>query len=111
MASILKDADKQSPMVTTEQFQRLATQWIAETAHLSSMTQRAIHPAYQRIIGMGPAAVPMILALLASEPRRWFWALNAITGADPVPDESRGNVAEAAKAWREWGRLNGQLRE
>jgi hypothetical protein len=68
-------------------------------------------PAYQQIIGMGPAVLPLLLDELAREPDHWFWALWAITGSDPVPSESRGKVGEMAQAWLKWGQEHGYLAE
>lgn len=62
---------------------------------------------YQQIIGMGQAALPLILAELAREPDHWFWALEAITQEDPVPAEARGKVPEMADAWLAWGKQKG----
>jgi hypothetical protein len=31
------------------------------------------------------------------------------TGEDPVPEESKGKVAEMAQAWLAWGRKAGQI--
>ncbi len=84
-------------------FEELARRWKRETAHISNAGKKALHPAYQEIIGMGMAAVPLLLAELNREPDDWFWALNAITGASPVPAESRGNVRQMADAWIQWG--------
>ena len=56
---------------------------------------------------MGPVAVPLILGRLAEEgqePDHWFWALKAITGADPVPEAARGDVVHMSQAWIEWGK-------
>jgi hypothetical protein len=69
-------------------FQRLVKQWKKETAHLSNIGKKALHPAYQEIIGMGEVAVPLLLAEMRREPDDWFWALHAITGAKPVPAEN-----------------------
>ena len=66
-----------------------------------------MHPAYQEIIGMGERAVPLLLAELRREPDDWFWALHAITGANPVPAASRGNARTMAEAWLRWGAENG----
>ena len=71
------------------------------------MTEMAMHPAYQEIIGMGELAVPLILAELERDPDHWFWALKAITGADPVPEHCRGHLEEMAQAWLRWGRMQG----
>ncbi len=85
----------------TGEFSRLARTWKAETGHLSSVTKAAMHPAYQRIIGLGPAALPSILRELKEEPRQWFWALKAISGEDPVKPSDRGNVPKMREAWLE----------
>ncbi len=87
-------------------FETLANRWKADTRFLSSITDIAMHPAYQRIIGMGPAAVPYVLRELERQPSQWFWALRAITGVDPVADEDRGDVRAMAKTWLRWGRQN-----
>jgi hypothetical protein len=84
-------------------FQILVQQWKKETAHLSNISKKALHPAYQEIIGMGKAVVPLLLTELRREPDDWFWALHAITGAKPVPPEGRGNLKDMAAAWLQWG--------
>ena len=89
-----------------ERFQRLASQWDAESAFMSSVTQMVMLPSYQKIIGMGWAAVPFMLTDLKSEPRHWFSALRAITDTNPVPPEDAGNVKKMAEAWVKWGRQN-----
>ncbi len=92
-----------------EKFHRLAAQWRAERGPTSSISQMAMHPAYQQIIGMGLAVLPLLLHELATEPDHWFWALKAITGVDPVPPESRGRIRAMAEAWLRWGRQQGYL--
>ncbi len=86
-------------------FRSLAAQWRAETAALSSVQQMVLHPAYQRIIGLGPAVIPLLLQELRREPDHWFWALHAITGETPVGPNS--TFDEAVAAWLEWGRSRG----
>jgi len=88
-------------------FQSLVRQWKEERGPSSSTTELAMCPAYQRIIGLGPAVVPLLLRELEGAPEHWFWALKAITGADPVPAESRGKIREMARLWIEWGRQHG----
>ncbi len=90
-----------------ETFLELAEQWRRETGLLSSITKMSMHPAYQRIIGMGQPVVPLILRDLDREPDHWFWALQAITGANPVKPEQRGRIEQMAEAWIQWGRENG----
>jgi hypothetical protein len=84
-------------------FRTLAERWKRETAHLSNIAKKALHPAYQEIIGMGESAVPLLLTEFQRQPDDWFWALHAITGANPVPPTSRGNLRAMAEAWVQWG--------
>lgn len=90
-------------------FAELLDQWHAETATQSSLTKRYSHTAYQRIVGLGPAAVPILLGELEARPDYWFHALRAITGEDPVPQAGRGNLRAMTDAWLAWGRLHGHL--
>lgn len=90
-------------------FLSLKKKWEANTAHLSSMTEMAIHPAYQQIIGMGSVAVPLILQELKKQPGHWFWALKSITGEDPVLPEHRGRIRQMTEAWLRWGEKHGYL--
>lgn len=85
-------------------FSELSKQWKEETKHLSSAEQKAMHLAYQRIIGMGHMSLRHIFADLANTHDHWFWALSAITGENPVPLEDAGNIDAMVKAWLEWGK-------
>jgi hypothetical protein len=90
-----------------EAFQCLAAEWRQETQYWSSVSKMALHPAYQRIIGMGNAALPFILKEMELRGGHWLWALHAITGEDPAPSDA--NFREAADAWLRWGRQKGLL--
>ena len=85
----------------------MAQTWRTEAAHRSFVTQMAMHPAYQRIIGLGPEVIPLILKELEREPAHWFWALYALTGEDPVPSKDRGKLDKMAQAWLKWGQEHG----
>jgi hypothetical protein len=90
-------------------FYDLTVTWRQETALLSSVSMMAMHPAYQRIIGMGKKAIPLILRELQRQPDHWFWALNAITGDNPIDPEDAGNIAKMRDAWLEYGKKQGYL--
>jgi hypothetical protein len=93
-------------------FQSLAKQWKAERGAMSSVASMVALQSYQRILGMGPDALPFILAQLRSEgdePDHWFPALSAIAAGSPVPPESRGKLKDMAKAWLEWGQEQGYV--
>jgi hypothetical protein len=84
------------------EFNTLANVWIQETRHLSLISQKIIHPAYFRIMGMGRPVLPLLLAALRDKPAHWFAALRAVANADPAPAD--GNASQARQAWLEWGR-------
>ena len=88
-------------------FRELAKKWHKETRFISSVTKMVTHPAYLRIIGMGPAAVPLLLRELERTRDHWFVALHAITGEDPAPP--RASFDEAVEAWLAWGKRNGYI--
>src|SRR5262249_47475981 len=92
---------------TEERFQRLVAEWKQLSRHLSNVAQMAMLKPYQKIIGMGLTAVPLILRELQREPDQWFWALEAITEENPVPPEAMGKVRLMAQAWIEWGIAHG----
>jgi hypothetical protein len=88
-------------------FRMLLEQWYKETEYTSSFTRIVMSSPYQRIIGMGPEVVPLILRQIESEgddPAHWGWALSSITGEDPVPDKAAGDTVKIAEAWLSWGR-------
>jgi hypothetical protein len=92
---------------TELQFEALASEWQAAMAGSSFMAEKTSHPAYQKIIEMGSAAVPLLLRELERKPTHWFAALKAITGANPVKPEESGRIKQMAEAWIEWGRKQG----
>lgn len=90
-------------------FASLVDVWRRETLMLSSTTEKALHPAYQRIIGLGPVVVPLVLRELELHGGHWFWALRALTGENPVEPEDAGNVRKMTESWLKWGRQKGLL--
>lgn len=94
---------------TIKRFERLVVEWKAKSRFMSNTAQMALLPAYQRIIGMGMEAVPLILQELQRSPDQWFWALESITEADPVPQKAKGIVKDMAQAWINWGKQQGFL--
>lgn len=103
-----KQASPTPPTETTEErFRRLAAAWRTDTAYISSSNDLVAHPAFQEIVGMGEAVIPLVLRELEKRTGHWHRALRRITGADPVPPEDRGNVEMAAEAWLEWAREQG----
>jgi hypothetical protein len=85
-----------------EIFTLLVKEWKRDTVFCSDSTEICMHPAYQRIIGLGAVALPFIFEELQTEPGHWFWALQAITGEDPVAPEYAGKVDVMAEIWMAW---------
>jgi hypothetical protein len=88
-----------------KRFRELEAQWDEETWFLSSPPEIINHPAFQAIIALGPAVVPLMLRDLEQEPRLWVWALPQITGTNPAPGECK--VSELSRIWVNWGRERG----
>jgi hypothetical protein len=93
-----------------KEVQALLDWWDRDTAVVSDASKILNHPAYQRIIGMGTRAIPLILRELKKGAGffAWFAALKAITHEDPVPE---GVVAGklCRDAWLNWGRQKGLI--
>jgi hypothetical protein len=92
-----------------QRFAELGATWKEERGFSSSLTDLVLSPSYQRVISLGRPVVPYILAELSQKPDHWFWALTAITGADPVPPEAAGDVRAMTKAWIKWGDEEGLI--
>ena len=99
--------DNTATVLDRETFEMLADEWEHDRPRGADIEQMTKHPAYQRIIAMGEPVVPWLLQRLAEKPDHWFVALNAITGARPVPPESRGRIKEMTQTWLNWGRQQG----
>lgn len=92
-----------------QRFQDLVFTWKSDTRFYSALPQIVMHPAYLEIIGMGSAAIPLILRELKKKPGHWDLALSAITGDNPIQPDQRGKMAEIAKAWLRWGEEKGYI--
>jgi hypothetical protein len=89
-------------------FSELYTQWKAETAGVSSIQKVVLNPNYLKIIGMGKAAIPLILNLLARKPDHWFVALSALVDDNPTTPGDKYD--EAVSKWLKWGVAKGYLK-
>lgn len=99
-----------STQADSVKFRALVREWKSCRTASSSISEITQHLAYQKIIGMGKRAVPLILKQLSlegDEPAHWFRALHVITLEQPVSHADRGNTIKMARAWLEWGKRNG----
>lgn len=93
-------------------------EWQKQRGAMSSITAMSMLRPYQKIIGMGPDAIPLILAELRAEiddPDQWFWALSTIAEANSLtPPEiapaHQGDYRAMALAWLDWGRVQDYAR-
>ena len=53
--------------------------------------------------------LPLILKELQRETDHWFWALEAISGENPVDPAQAGQIENMKQAWIEWGRHRGMI--
>jgi hypothetical protein len=88
-------------------FSRLSEEWHRETDMLSDSDRASMHPAYQRIIGLGPQVLPLMFREMRAHGGHWFWALRAITGEDPAGPELAGKVRQIKEAWLAWAKEKG----
>jgi hypothetical protein len=88
-------------------FVSLRDEWKAETSISSSTQDISMHPAYQRIIGLGRQAMPLLLRELQANPDQWFWALEAISRENPAGEDD--DFDTRAQKWIGWGRERGYL--
>jgi hypothetical protein len=91
----------------SDELRRLKAEAESRPELSATLAAHARFAPYQRIIGLGPAVVPLILRELAAGPGHWFWALTALTGEDPAA-ETR-TFAETTRAWLAWGEERGLL--
>ncbi len=85
-----------------ELFEHLSGDVLEEALFSASLRDVFQSPAYQRTIGLGPQALPLILRLVMRDRSAvWFWALAAISGSD-IADGAE-SVEAAAASWIEWG--------
>lgn len=91
-----------------DRFDQHYARWKKQTRLLSSRLEIAMHPDYQKIIGMGPQVLPLIFQSFVEAYDHWHWALSAITDEDPV-GEAVGNTRVERERWLAFARSRGYL--
>ena len=92
-----------------QRFHEQADRWKRETVHISSPTQKMMHPSHQAILGMGKDVIPLLLRDMAQNRTEWFWALSYITQENPIRREDAGKMDKMIGAWLNWGKNKGLL--
>lgn len=88
-------------------FERDAAEWADESEYMSVVIDMVMLPSYLRIIGLGPAAVPLIIERMRENPGHWFMALVAIVGEDKAAGAK--TVPEGTQRWINWYEDNSHL--
>lgn len=83
-------------------FLRLKNQWKKETRLVSSGSVLINNGCYKNIIDMGSIAVPWIIRELRRSNDHWFFALEKITGVDPIKEENIGIIEKMKNDWIDW---------
>ncbi len=87
---------------TFRKFLRLKNKWKIETLFSSSGTDIISNSAYQNIIELGLMAVPWIIREMKKSDEHWFYALEKITGENPIKEENIGKIDEMKNDWINW---------
>ena len=95
------------PTSLRQEFQELSARWRLATEQSSDPLEKIAHPAHLRIIGLGPEVLPLVFSELAERGGLWFWALEALTGEDPVTQPA--SMKEVREAWISYGRQHGYV--
>lgn len=88
------------------QFEKLKKDWENLTAFYSSISEIVDNNPYRSIIGMGRDVLPFIIEDLSKTQNHWFYALNKITGKNPIPENHAGNIELMTKDWLNWANEN-----
>lgn len=87
---------------TFRKFVKLKNKWKYETLFSSSGTEIISNSAYQNIIDIGFMAVPWIIREMKKSDEHWFYALEKITGENPIKEGNIGKIDEMKKDWINW---------
>jgi len=80
--------------------------WKSETIFSSSITEITNNSAYRSIIGLGQKVIPFIIDDLKATDNHWFYALEALTGQNPIKENHKGIVPLMKNDWIEWAKAN-----
>ena len=85
-----------------KKFEYLSGIWKAETMFSSSISEIVNNSSYRAIINLGEDALPLIIDDLKKTDTHWFYALESITGENPIKKEHRGVIPMMKVDWIEW---------
>jgi hypothetical protein len=83
--------------------------WLNETMFTSSSSEIFSNNAYRSIIGLGTEVIPLIIEDLKINDYHWFYALESLTGVNPIQKEHRGVIQLMKEDWLNWAEDNIQV--
>jgi len=96
------------PSGAAQRFSERRDRWIWSNVTASNPSLRLQDPDFLAIVAMGRAAVPFVLAEVASSRNPlWIYVLPAMAGEDPSKDA--GSLDEAIQQWLQWGKSRGLI--
>jgi hypothetical protein len=87
-------------------FQHHQNIWKDETMFSSSSDDIINNSSYQEIIGYGRDMLPFILLDLKETKSHWFYALQQMTGENPIKTNHRGYISKMVEDWLIWAEKN-----
>lgn len=87
-------------------FLKLKDRWLKETVFVSSSVEKVSNSAYKEIISFGNVALPWIIRDLKKTNSHWFYALEKISGKNPIKEENIGYVIKMKEDWINWANDN-----
>lgn len=94
-----------------KRFEFYSSIWKNETLFSSNISDITNNAAYRSIIGLGYSVVPLILEDLRQDDSHWFYALNILTGENPISDNHKGIFPLMKKDWLDWAHSNIEVNE
>jgi len=80
--------------------------WKTETMFSSNSSEITNNSAYRSIIGLGKDIIPFIIQDLKQSENHWFYALELLTGENPIKNEHRGIINLMKSDWLNWAEKN-----
>jgi hypothetical protein len=85
--------------------------WKNETLFSSSISEIVNNSAYRAIIDLGKRALPYIFEDLKTSDNHWFYALESVTGQNPIRESHRGILPLMKQDWIQWAIENNIIDE
>lgn len=83
--------------VLESRFRALVAEWQVDAEFSSRIYEQICHPAFLKIVALGSVALPLVLEEARTGSLAWFWALEAIHGANPAAEAE--TVDESLAIW------------